>query len=118
MKTATKLGIGVGILAALSPIGLILPEIFKAGSAWGEWGPDEVKDLVGYIPADLEKLSSLWKAILPDYAFSGWESKGLGSLSFAYAASALAGIALCVGFGWLLGKTLTKKNADGAHDKA
>jgi hypothetical protein len=109
MKTTKKLGIGLAILAILSPIGLALPELFKAGSAWGEWGTDEVKDLVGYVPTGLEKLSSLWTAILPDYAFMGWEDKGLGLLSVAYIVSAIVGIALCVGACWLLGKVLSKK---------
>ena len=118
MKTTTKLGIGVGILAVLSPIGLILPALFKAGSAWGEWGSNEIKGLIGYIPNGLEKLTSLWTAIFPDYSFSGWEDKGLGSQSFAYIISAIVGIALCVGLGLLLGKLLARKTADSEHDRS
>lgn len=109
MKTVTKLGLGVAVLAVLSPIGLLLPDLFKAGSAWGEWGSDEIGKLVGYVPAGLEKLSSLWSAALPDYAFSGWESRGLGSLSFAYVFSAIVGIALCSGLALLLGNLLSNK---------
>lgn len=109
MKTVTKLWIGLGVLAVVSPIGLFLPEKLKAGSAWGEWGADEIKGLVGYIPSGLEKLSTVWNAIMPDYAFKGWEGKGLEHLSFAYIISAIFGIALCVGGAWLLGKVLTKK---------
>ena len=109
MKTIAKLWIGIGALAILSPIGLYLPEKFKAGAAWGEWGTDEMKELVGYIPAGLEKVSSLWKAILPDYALKGWEDKGLGHLSLAYILSAIVGIAVCVGLVWLIGRFLTKK---------
>jgi len=105
----TKLWIGLGALAAVSPIGLFLPEKFKAGSAWGEWGADEMRGLVGYIPGGLHKLSSLWKAVMPDYAFKGWLGKGFGHQSFAYIVSALVGIALCVGGVWLLGAILTKK---------
>lgn len=56
MKTVTKLWIGLGILAVVSPLGLILPEYFKAGDAWGEWGTDTIKDLVGYTPVGLEKI--------------------------------------------------------------
>jgi hypothetical protein len=57
----------------------------------------------------LEKLSSVWNAIMPDYAFKGWGGKGLGHLSFAYVISALIGIALCIGGAWLLGKFLSGK---------
>lgn len=111
MKTITKLWIGIGILAVLSPIGLYLPEKFNAGSAWGEWGADEVGGLIGYVPEGLSKISSLWNALIPDYAFRGWEEKGLGELSFAYILSAVAGIALCAGLVYLLsGNYLRKKN--------
>jgi cobalt/nickel transport protein len=109
MTTIKKLWIGLGILIILSPIGLILPDRFKAGSAWGEWGSDEMLDLVGYIPQGLEKLSSLWNAPLPDYAFKGWEEKGLSHLSLAYIVSAVAGIAITVIAVLFIGKLLAKK---------
>jgi hypothetical protein len=87
-----------------------LPEHFKAGAAWGEWGADEMQKLVGYIPQGLEKLSSLWSAPIPDYAFKGWEEKGLPHLSFAYIISAVLGIAIVVGIVLLLGKILSGKS--------
>lgn len=92
MKTTQKLWLGILVLAILSPLGLILPYYFKAGSAWGEWGSEEVDGLVGYIPKGLAKLSSIWNAPLPDYVFKGWGEKGLGNLSFAYIISAIIGI--------------------------
>lgn len=110
MKITTKLWIGIAILIALSPLGIIMPEYFRAGAAWGEWGPDEVKGLVGYIPRGLEKLSSLWRAPLPDYAFPGWEEKGLQSLSLAYIVSAVAGIGISILAVLVIGKLLTRKN--------
>jgi cobalt/nickel transport protein len=109
VKTINKLWIGLGVLAVISPVGLFLPDTFKAGAAWGEWGADEIKELTGYIPKGLEKLSSVWNAAMPDYAIKGWEGKGPGHLSIAYILSALLGIALCVGGAWLLGKLLTRK---------
>ena len=109
MKTVTKFWIGIAILIILSPLGLILPEHFKAGSAWGEWGADEMQKLVGYIPQGLEKLSSFWNAPMPDYAFKGWEEKGLPHLSFAYIISAAVGIGVIVLTVLLIGKILTKK---------
>jgi len=109
MKITTKCWIGLAVLAALSPLGLILPERFKAGSAWGEWGAPDMQKLVGYIPQGLEKLSSLWSAPIPDYAFKGWEEKPLASLSLAYILSAVIGILLCVGVVLILGKLLSKE---------
>jgi hypothetical protein len=111
MKTTTKLWIGLGVLAILTPIGLYLPKKFKAGSAWGEWGAEEMHGLVGYVPHGLRKLGSLWNAPFRDYSFKGWENLGLGHLSLAYVVSAVLGIALCVGLALLLGRLLSKKES-------
>ena len=105
-----KIGIGIGILAILSPIGLLLPDMFNSGAAWGEWGTDEIKKMTGYIPLGMEKLSSLWTAIFPDYSFSGQENQGLADKGFAYIVSAFAGIALCVGLGCFSEKFFQVKN--------
>lgn len=109
MKVTTKLWIGLAILIVLSPLGLILPEHFRAGAAWGEWGTGEIKKLVGYIPQGLERLANIWTAPVPDYAFKEWEGKGLAGLSLAYIFSAIVGIALTVFVAICIGKMLTRK---------
>ena len=111
MKTVTKLWLGVAVLIMLSPLGLFLPARFKAGSAWGEWGADEIKNMVGYVPRGLEKISSLWHAPMPDYAIKGWEDKGLPHLSLAYIVSAVLGISVIVVAILLLGKFFSNKDA-------
>ncbi|MCL6629098.1 MAG: PDGLE domain-containing protein [Armatimonadetes bacterium] len=108
MKSMTKLWIGLAILVILSPVGLILPEQFKAGAAWGEWSPEEVKELVGYIPAGLNRLSNIWHALLPDYSLPGQESAPIHALSVSYILSAIVGMAIVVGLTLLLGKLLAK----------
>lgn len=109
MKTITKLWFFIVVLIVLSPLGLLLPEYFKAQDAWGEWGIDTVKELVGYIPQGLEKLSSFWSAPLPDYAFKAWEKKGLTHLSLVYIISAVVGIAVVVLVVLLIAKLLLRK---------
>ena len=109
MKITTKLWIGLGALIVISPLGLLFPDHFKAGAAWGEWGIDEIKELAGYVPKGLEKLAPLWNAPLPDYAFKGWEEKGLSHLSFAYIISAIAGMAVTVMAVLLIGSLLARK---------
>ena len=111
MKTTTKCWITLGVLALLSPLGLILPDHFKAGDAWGEWDAEKFKEMIGYVPQGLAKMGELWKAPLPDYAFKGWEEKGLTHLSFAYIVSAVVGMGLVAALMWLLGKWLAKKDA-------
>ena len=109
MKTATKLWLALGALVALSPVGLVLPDRFKAGGAWGEWGAGEMESMVGYVPVGLKRLSEAWNAPIPDYALKGWQEKGLAHLSLAYILSAVAGVILIVGVVWVLGKILVKK---------
>ncbi|MDD5116800.1 MAG: PDGLE domain-containing protein [Candidatus Omnitrophica bacterium] len=108
MKAVARFWIFLALLALLSPLGLLLPGYFKAGSAWGEWGADEMNGLVGYLPGGLEKLSNVWSAPIPDYAFKGWEDKPLSSLSIAYIFSAVIGMLACVGIVLLLGRLLSK----------
>jgi len=110
MKVTTKGWILLAVLALLSPLGLIVPNLFHAGSAWGEWDTEEIAKQIGYTPAGLSKLGELWKAPMPDYAFKGWEEKGMTRLSAAYIVSALLGIGLIAGVSWLLGRYLAKKN--------
>ena len=108
MKLITKFWIAIAVLIVLSPLGLLLPEHFRAGSAWGEWGSDEMQKLVGYVPRGLSKLADLWKAPMPDYAFKGWEERGLAHLSLAYIVSAALGIIAIIIIMWLLGKMFTR----------
>jgi hypothetical protein len=108
MKTITKLWILIIILIALSPIGILAPEWLKAGAAWGEWGAAELKELVGYIPQGLEKLSELWKAPMPDYAFEGSGDKPLRVQSAAYILSAVIGIFAIVVIAYAAGKMFTR----------
>lgn len=77
-------------LITLTPLGLL-----ATGTAWGEWGVDEIADLVsggsrlGYTPAGMEKGFEL-SALFPDYSIVGLpESTG-------YILSAVLGVALLV----------------------
>jgi cobalt/nickel transport protein len=94
-KSQKKLWIGLFVLTLLTPLGVILPEKFKAGGAWGEWGPEELERLVGYVPEGLKRLADLWKAPVPDYNFGG-EGASMTVQVISYIASGLIGI-LAVG---------------------
>lgn len=109
MKQITKLWIGIAVLIVLSPLGFMLPSFFRAGGAWGEQGPEEIKKITGYVPEKLAKLSGIWKAPMHDYAFDGWKNKGQGNLSFAYICSAVLGILIIAGAVFLIGGLLAKK---------
>jgi len=108
MTTIKKLWIGIGILVLLSPIGLIIPALLGAGGAWGEWGLEEIKKLVGYAPQGMQKLSHIWKSPIPDYTLAG-RKQGLAVESLGYVLSAIIGIAFTAGAVYLLAKLLGRK---------
>ncbi len=90
---------GLGALVVLTPLGLL-----TQGTAWGEWAADEVKHLVGYVPAGLARLSGTWtRAPLPDYALPSGGG-GFWSASVVYVLSAVLGVALIGLLMYLLGR--------------
>ena len=89
-----KLWIGLSIMALLSPLGIILPEKFDAGDAWGEWGTDKLERLLGYVPEGIRKLADLWKAPIPDYNFGG-EGASMIVQVISYILSGVLGVLLC-----------------------
>jgi hypothetical protein len=104
-----KLWIGIGVLAVLSPLGVIVPKMFGAGGAWGEWGLDEIQKVAGFVPEGMKRMAEIWKAPLPDYGLPG-QGEGLGSQSFGYVVTAIIGVAFVAGLMYLLTKLLVRKN--------
>lgn len=91
------------IIAIFTPIGIILPEIFKAGDAWGEWGIDTLKEMIGFIPDGMKKLADIWKAPVPDYSFGG-EDASLTLQIVSYIVSAITGIIIVMGIIFIFAK--------------
>ena len=90
---------GLGAMVILAPLGLL-----AHGTAWGEWGADEVRDLVGYVPAGLSHLSDTWShALFPDYALPSF-GEGFWSSSVIYILCAVIGVGLVSLLMYLLGR--------------
>lgn len=107
MRDHRKFWVALIVLALVSPIGFYLPRIMKAGSAWGEWGVEEIKQMIGYAPAGMEKHAEIWKAPIPDYALPGQGQAPLFRRGLAYLLSAFVGIAACGVGGYVLARWLT-----------
>lgn len=86
-----------------------MPGYLHSHAAWGEWGIEEIRELAGYLPPGMEKLSGLWKAPIPDYVFKGYEEKGLPVQSFAYIISAAVGVFAVFLAILVVGRVLAKK---------
>ena len=97
-KPLTWAWASLGVIILLTPIGIL-----ATGTAWGEWGADELKARLGFVPAGLEKLGSLWTALMPDYAPTFIKNPYLG-----YIVAAVVGCALIAGIAWGIGKLLTR----------
>jgi hypothetical protein len=93
MKKYKKYIIFIGILVILSPLGLILPEYFGAGDAWGEWSTESVKEQTGFEPEGMKKEATLYSAPVPDYN-TGKEEDTLTKKSLAYILSGVIGVGI------------------------
>ncbi len=74
---------GLGLVALLTPIGLL-----ASGTAWAEWGREDLQSMLGFVPQGLARLEGMWRAPIPDYSFPG-----LGPVS-GYIVSAILGMAM------------------------
>lgn len=104
-----KLLVILAILAVLSPLGIILPEKFKAEDAWGEWSTETIQELVGFVPEKLKETADLWQAPIPDYNL-GDEKSSFTVQVFSYILSGVIGIVLCILILFGLSKLLVKKS--------
>jgi len=102
-----KLWIGLLIMALLTPLGILLPERFKAEGAWGEWGAEKLEKLLGHVPEGLKKLTDFWKAPIPDYNFGG-EGASTTIQAVSYIASGLLGIGVCAFVVFIVSRFIAK----------
>jgi cobalt/nickel transport protein len=116
MAMVKKLWIGIGILALLSPLGMIVPRWFGAKGAWGEWGLDEIEKIAGFVPAGMKRLAELWKAPMPAYAVPGQRTGLLGE-SLGYVVTGIIGVAITAGAMYSLSKLLVHRNKSDRSDK-
>jgi cobalt/nickel transport system permease protein len=85
-------------LVLLTPIGLLAP-----GTAWGEWGAEELGGLgLAFVPRGLEQLSGFWHSPMPGYSVPALASADVG-----YVLSAVVGVLSVVVVVWLFSFLLT-----------
>lgn len=95
----------LALLIALTPLGLL-----AEGTAWGEWGVEEITDgtatgqALGYTPEGMAN-GFEWNSLIPDYSFAGLPDW------FAYILSAIMGVAISVVFFKLLSTFVKDKKA-------
>jgi cobalt/nickel transport system permease protein len=91
----------IGILILATPLGLL-----ANGTAWGEWGEEEIQNLMGFIPKGMED-GFQFNSLIPDYSF------GFFNEYFGYILSALVGVIIILIIFKALGKIKFKRNIKG-----
>lgn len=109
-----KLWYAIIVLIVLSPIGLL-----AQGTAWGEWGADEFKDMIGLIPQGMQKLADVWHSLLPDYSVPGLggETAPFWLNAFGYIISAAVGIAIIAGLTYLFSRLIAARDEASSQQK-
>jgi len=108
MSNVKRIWVAIAILAILSPLGIIVPKLFNAEGAWGEWGIDKIEKMAGFVPEGMKRIGERWKAPLSDYGLPG-QSETLGNRSVGYIISAIIGVAFVAGIMYLLTRLLVRK---------
>ena len=109
-SVSRRLWVVVATLMVLSPLGLL-----AAGTAWGEWSPEDLVSGTGntpvlaQAPAGLARLAEFWKAPLADYSLPFVSNE-----QFGYIMSAVVGtgvIILVFVFVGIIGERMRKRNS-------
>ncbi len=103
LKTYKALFIPLIILVLLTPLGLI-----ATGTAWGEWGVDEIREQLGYIPRGFAAMADRWHALLPDYTLPSLGEGQVGAVT-GYLFSAVVGLLLILGLILFTSKLIMKE---------
>ena len=91
----------IGILILATPLGLL-----ANGTAWGEWRPEKINNLIGFIPKGMEKGFHM-NSPISDYSF------GFLNEYFGYILSALVGVIIILIIFKVLEKINLKRNTKG-----
>ena len=91
----------IGILILVTPLGLL-----ANGTAWGEWGTEEIKNFIGFVPKGMDDGFN-FKALIPDY--------NLGNVQeyLGYIISALLGVIIILIIFKILSKININRNTKG-----
>lgn len=95
MKAHKKIVAFLVFLVVLLPAGILVPHLFHAGDAWGEWSLKTVKEQTGTEPSGMKKMADAYQAPLPDYTL-GKEDQSLWASSAGYVVSGLVGIGIII----------------------
>lgn len=91
---------------ALTPLAFLVAERLNFGSAWGEWGSEELQKMFGFAPEGLKRHEAIFgKAPMPDYSLP----EGIKiPKSIAYLLSGVVGVFLLLLIFYLVSKMISR----------
>jgi cobalt/nickel transport protein len=98
--------IGWLVLILITPLGLL-----AKGAAWGEWGLNELKQKIGFIPQGTSRYSFIVKNFLADYSIPGF-NKNFCQSALGYIFTAVIGVSVILLVFWLAAKLIPEKNTN------
>lgn len=84
----------IAVLILLTPLGLL-----ATGTAWGEWGLEDMPEVVGFVPHGMLNFPIAWEAIFPDYTLP-FVGESLAEQAPIYMLAAVVGVVLIYGIFW------------------
>lgn len=97
----------LGIMILLTPIG-----IWAEGTAWGEWGAEDLAGMLGFVPQGIGQVTEWWQSVFPDYRMNflgeGRTAESTGYIISAFIGSILVYTAM-LGYIKLMTRTGTKQ---------
>jgi len=94
---------GLAVMIVLVPLGLLAP-----GTAWGEWGAQELTSRgLAFVPQGMAKLSGLWSAPM-----SGYDLPALKNANIGYILSGIVGTIVIGIVVWLFTMLVTARKPD------
>ena len=107
-KLQKKVLIFLIVLTFLTPVGILLPMVFNANEAWGEWSAETMKGFIGYVPEGLQKYSHSYKAPLTGYSVNTNDTSTTQK-SVYYVLSGIVGAVATLGVTLLISKIIIRK---------
>ncbi len=93
----------LAVMIVLVPVGLLAP-----GTAWGEWGTEQLSSLgLAFVPQGMAKLSGLWSAPLSGYDLPALKNSNLGYILSGIVGTIVIGIVV-----WLFTRLITARKPE------
>ncbi|ODA43078.1 Substrate-specific component NikM of nickel ECF transporter [Desulfosporosinus sp. BG] len=92
------------VIAVFTPLRLL-----ASGTAWGEWGGEDIQSRLGFVPEGFQKFGDFWNhAVLKDYGIAGYDQT-FWQQALGFLLSAFVGVLVIGLITFAIGRFVSKK---------